>query len=213
MGSATKPQWVWQDRRLPHYILWTRAIGCPLRSYLASGYLASVLIALDGTAPQVHPSAYVHSSAQVIGDVHIGAESSIWFGTVIRADVHPVRIGARTNVQDNATIHVTAGRWPTILGDQVTVGHGAILHGCTIGVRCLIGIGAIVLDGCEIGDDCMIGAGALVTPGTKLESRHLALGSPARCVRPLSDAELEHLARSAAGYIDNAERYRRQGIV
>jgi carbonic anhydrase/acetyltransferase-like protein (isoleucine patch superfamily) len=123
-----------------------------------------------------------------------------------------VRIGERTNIQDNSTIHVTSGTWPTIVGDDVTIGHNVVLHGCTIGNRVLVGIGAIVLDGCEIGDDCMIGAGSLLTPGTRIEAGHLALGSPARVVRALNESEREHLLRSARGYVENAERYKRQGI-
>jgi carbonic anhydrase/acetyltransferase-like protein (isoleucine patch superfamily) len=172
-----------------------------------------MLIAHDGIMPQVDPTAYAHSSAQIIGDVHIGAQSSVWFNAVIRGDGFHVRIGARTNVQDNSTIHVTTNAWPTIVGDEVTIGHNVVLHGCTIGSRCLIGIGAIVLDGCEIGDDCMVAAGSLVAPGTKVGSGHLVLGRPARVVRRLEGSELEHLRASAANYVANAERYRRQGIV
>lgn len=175
-------------------------------------FCGAVLISLDGVTPTIHPTAYVHSSANVVGNVEIGANSSVWFGVVIRADVDSVRIGSRTNIQDNSTIHVTAGKWPTVVGDGVTVGHGVILHGCTVGNRSLIGIGAIVLDGVRIGDDCMIGAGALVTPRTTLESGHLMLGSPARPVRRLTDAERQHLVQSADGYVDNAERFRAQGI-
>jgi carbonic anhydrase/acetyltransferase-like protein (isoleucine patch superfamily) len=172
-----------------------------------------VLIPLNGVTPTVHPSAYVHSSAQVIGDVHVGPEASLWFNVVARGDVFHIRIGARTNIQDNSTLHVTGGQWPTILGDEVTVGHGVILHGCTIGNRCLIGIGAVVLDRCRIGDDCMIGAGALLTPGTVVEPGQLMLGSPARVARRLRPEELEHLRRSAQEYVDNAARYRAQGIL
>ena len=175
-------------------------------------YPHRVLLSLNGWAPQIDPSAYIQSSARVIGDVHIGADSSVWFNAVIRGDGHHVRIGARTNVQDNATIHVTTGRHPTVLGDDVTVGHNAVLHGCTIGHRCLIGIGAIVLDRCLIGDGCLIGAGALLTPGTNVEPGHLALGNPARVVRPLSDAEREHIEQSARGYVATAARYRAAGV-
>ena len=171
-----------------------------------------MLISLDGITPKIHPTAYVHSSATVIGDVEIGANSSVWFGVVIRGDVDAIQIGSRTNIQDNSTIHVTAGTWPTNLGDEVTIGHGVLLHGCTVGDRSLIGIGAIILDGVQIGDDCMVGAGALVTPRTILEPGYLMLGSPARAVRRLSDAERQHLVQSADGYVENAERFRSQGI-
>jgi carbonic anhydrase/acetyltransferase-like protein (isoleucine patch superfamily) len=172
-----------------------------------------MLIALEDLAPVVHPSAYVHSSAHVIGDVHLGAESSVWFHSVLRGDVHRIRIGARTNIQDNSTIHVTHDRHATVVGDEVTVGHNVVLHGCTVGARCLIGIGAIVLDRCVIGDECLIGAGALLTPGTTVEPGHLVLGSPARVIRPISDAEREHLRQSAAGYVANAARYRAAGVL
>lgn len=172
-----------------------------------------MLIALGAAMPLVDASAFIHSSAQVIGDVQIGAQSSIWFNVVLRGDVHHIRIGSRTNVQDNSTVHVTRDRHATLIGDDVTVGHNAVLHGCTIGNRCLVGIGAIVIDRCVIGDDCLIGAGALLTPGTTIEPGQLVLGSPARAVRPLSDAEREHLLRSAAGYVENAARYRAAGIV
>lgn len=172
-----------------------------------------MLIALPAAAPRVDPTAYVVGSAQVIGDAQIGPQSSVWFNAVIRADVYPVRIGARTNIQDNATVHVTRGRHATLIGDDVTVGHNAVLHGCTVGDRCLIGIGAIVLDRCTIGDDCLIGAGALLTPGTAIEPGHVVLGAPARAVRPISDAEREHIRQSAMGYVANAERYRAAGVL
>ena len=172
-----------------------------------------MLIAFANAAPVIDATAYVHSSAYVVGDVHIGPYSSVWFHAVVRGDVHHIRIGARTNIQDNATLHVTRERHATLLGDDVTVGHNAVLHGCTIGNRCLIGIGAIVLDRCVIGDDCLIGAGAVVTPGTTIAPGHLVLGSPARGVRPLSDAERDELRHAAARYLDTAARYRAQGIV
>src|SRR5262249_35672334 len=122
-----------------------------------------MLLTLNGLIPRVDPTAYIQSSARIVGDVHIGAESSVWFNAVIRGDGHFVRIGARSNVQDNTTIHVTTGRNPTLVGDEVTIGHNVVLHGCSIGNRCLVGIGAIVLDRCVVGDDCLIGAGALLT--------------------------------------------------
>jgi carbonic anhydrase/acetyltransferase-like protein (isoleucine patch superfamily) len=172
-----------------------------------------MLISHNGISPRVDPTAYVQSSARVIGDVRIGAQSSVWFNVVVRGDVFHVRIGARTNIQDNATVHVTGGRFPTLVGDDVTVGHGVILHGCTVGSRVLVGIGAIVLDRCEIGDDCLIGAGALLTPGTVIESGNLVLGSPAKAVRKLKSEELDLLRQSARNYVDNARRYREQGIL
>ena len=169
-----------------------------------------MIITYGEHTPHIDPSAYIQASAQIIGDVEIAALSSVWFNVVIRGDVHPVRIGARTNIQDNSTIHVTGGRWATAIGDDVTVGHGVILHGCRVGDRCLIGIGAIVLDGAEIEADCLIAAGALVAPGTHIPTGHLAKGSPAKVARPLRPEELAHLKQSAANYVEHAAVYRRQ---
>lgn len=167
-----------------------------------------MLIAYKGRLPQIDPSAYVQETAQIVGDVIIGPRSSVWFNVVIRGDVNHVRIGAGSNIQDNSTVHVTRDRWPTIVGDDVTIAHGVILHGCTIADRCLIGMGAIVMDGVEIGEDCLVGAGALVTPGTKIPGGHLVLGSPATATRQLRAEELARLKRSAANYVEYAENYR-----
>ena len=169
-----------------------------------------MIIAFDGRAPQIDPSAWVQASAQVIGDVAIGAQSSVWFNVVIRGDVYPIRIGTRTNIQDNSTVHVTGGQWSTTIGDEVTVGHGVILHGCRIADRCLIGIGAIILDGVEIESDCLIAAGSLLAPGTRIPSRHLAKGSPAKVARSLRPDELAHLKQSAANYVEHATSYARR---
>jgi carbonic anhydrase/acetyltransferase-like protein (isoleucine patch superfamily) len=171
-----------------------------------------MLITFEGIAPQIHPEAYVHSSAQVIGDVHMGAQSSAWFNTVIRGDVHYIRIGERTSIQDNSTVHVTGGLHPTLIGDDVTVGHGVILHGCAVGNRCLVGIGSIILDRCKIGDDCIIASGSLLTPGTIVEPGMLVRGHPAKTVRSLRSVERAQLLESARKYIDNVKRYRSQGI-
>ena len=171
-----------------------------------------MLIVHDGIAPSIDPTAYVQASAQVIGDVHLGPESSVWFNSVLRGDVFHIRVGARTSIQDNSTVHVTTGTHATLVGNDVTVGHNVVLHGCTIGNRCLIGIGAIVLDRCEIGDDCILGAGSLLVPGTVIPPGQLALGSPAKIVRPLTDGERAHVLQSARNYVANAARYRAQGI-
>ena len=171
-----------------------------------------MLISYQGRAPQIDLTAYVHQSAQLVGDVLIGAQSSVWFNVVIRGDVYPIRIGARTNIQDNSTVHVTGGRWETIVGDDVTVGHAVVLHGCRIGNRCLVGIGAIVLDGVEIADDCLIAAGSLITPGTKVPPETLVMGSPAKVVRSLHADELAHLKESAMNYVAHAASYRIQQI-
>jgi carbonic anhydrase/acetyltransferase-like protein (isoleucine patch superfamily) len=154
--------------------------------------------------PAVDPTAYVDESAQVIGDVEIGAESSIWMSVVIRGDVNRIRIGRRSNVQDGTVIHVQRDTYPTTIGDAVTIGHSAMVHGCTISNRVLIGIGAIVLNGAEIGEDCIIAAAALVTERTVIPPRSLVMGSPARVKRTLTDAEVDRVL----AYSDNYVRYR-----
>ena len=133
--------------------------------------------------PVVHPTAYVDESAQVIGAVEIGAESSLWMNVVARGDVNYIRIGARTNVQDGTIVHVQHDTHPAILGDEVTVGHGAIVHGCVVANRVLVGMGAIVLTGAQIGEDVIIAAGALVTEGMRVPSRSMVMGLPARVTR------------------------------
>jgi carbonic anhydrase/acetyltransferase-like protein (isoleucine patch superfamily) len=162
-------------------------------------------------APQLHESVFVAETATVIGDVVIGERSSIWFGAVVRGDVNHIRIGARTNVQDQTVIHVTGQTNPTQVGDDVTVGHRVTLHGCTIHDRCLIGIGATVMDGAEVGPDAMVGAGALVPPGMKVPPGTLALGAPARVKRELSREEIEFFKGSAERYAALAARYVAEG--
>jgi carbonic anhydrase/acetyltransferase-like protein (isoleucine patch superfamily) len=164
-----------------------------------------------GKTPRIDPSVYLAEGSVVIGDVEIGAGSSIWFGAVVRGDVNSIRIGARTNIQDLAVVHVTGGTYPTVIGDDVTVGHQAVLHGCTVKDRCLIGIGAIVLDGAVVGEEAMVGAGTLVPPGMVVPDRTLVMGAPARVKRTLDDADVEGLRASAAHYVDHAERYRAEG--
>jgi carbonic anhydrase/acetyltransferase-like protein (isoleucine patch superfamily) len=151
--------------------------------------------------PTVHPSAWVAESAQVIGDVHLAEDASVWFGAVLRGDVNFIRVGRGTNVQDGTIIHVNRLGTPTILGDDVTVGHAARLHGCTIASHCLVGIGAIVLDGVEIGEECVIAAGALVAPGTKIPPRSMVMGAPAKVKREVKADDLDLIRRSAQGYI------------
>jgi len=149
--------------------------------------------------------------ATLIGDVELGEGSSVWPGVVVRGDVCHVRIGARTNLQDGTVVHVTTDTHPTIVGDDVTVGHRAVLHGCTIRDRCLIGIGAIVLDGAVVGPDAFVGAGALVTPGTVVPPGTMFLGAPGRVKRPLTPEELAGLRASAAHYVEVAAQYRADG--
>jgi carbonic anhydrase/acetyltransferase-like protein (isoleucine patch superfamily) len=164
-----------------------------------------------GISPRLHDSVLVMDGGKVIGDVEIGEGSSVWPGAVVRGDVHRVRIGARTNLQDGAIVHVTTDRHATFIGDDVTVGHRAVLHGCTVRERCLIGIGAIVLDGAVVGPEAMVGAGALVTPGTVVPPGSLALGSPARVRRQLTEEERAGLRETAAHYVELAARYRAEG--
>jgi carbonic anhydrase/acetyltransferase-like protein (isoleucine patch superfamily) len=151
--------------------------------------------------PIVHPTAFVHASAHVIGDVALGEDASVWFGTVLRGDVNTIRVGRGTNIQDGTVVHVNRHGQPTSLGDFVTVGHAARLHGCTIAAHCLIGIGAIVLDGAELGEECLVAAGALVTPGTKAPPRSVLMGAPARIRREVTPEDLELIHRSAQNYI------------
>jgi len=160
----------------------------------------------DGIEPQIGAGAWVHDSAQVIGDVVLGENTSIWPCAVLRGDVNLIRIGRDSNVQDNSCIHVTHKRAddpegaPVVIGDRVTVGHGVILHGCTIGNDCLIGMGTIVLDRAVIEDKVMIGAGSLVPPGKVLRSGYLYLGRPVKEVRVLTEDEIANFSYSAAHY-------------
>jgi carbonic anhydrase/acetyltransferase-like protein (isoleucine patch superfamily) len=164
-----------------------------------------VLRPYRGRLPVVHPTAYVDESAQVIGDVEVGAESSIWMNVVIRGDVNIVRIGSRSNLQDGTIVHVMHKVCPTHVGDDVTIGHGAVVHGCTIKSRVLIGMGAIVLNAAEIGEDTIVAAGSLVPEGMAVPSRSLVMGSPARVKRPLSDSEVASILEYAGNYV----RYKR----
>ena len=145
----------------------------------------------------------------VVGDVTIGPDTSVWFGSVVRGDVHAVRIGARTNLQDQCVVHVTRDRFPTWIGDEVTVGHRATVHGCTVRDGALVGIAAVVLDGAEVGEEALVGAGALVPPGAKIPPRHLARGVPARVVRPLREDELRRQRERALEYVETARAYAR----
>ena len=158
-------------------------------------------------SPKIDDSAFVVESAQIIGDVVIGEESSVWFNAVIRGDVNHIRIGNYTNIQDGCVLHVARKTHPLIVGDEVTVGHNVTLHACTIGSRCLIGMGAVVMDGVEIGEHSIVGAGALVTPGTKIPPGSLVLGSPAKVKRELTEDEKRGIRESAANYVGDIENY------
>lgn len=162
---------------------------------------------LDNKTPQVAPSAWVADSAQVMGNVVLGEDASVWFGTVIRGDTETISIGRGTNIQDASVLHADIGK-PLTIGDNVTVGHQVMLHGCTIGDESLIGIGAIVLNGAKIGKNCLVGAGALVTEGKEFPDGSMIIGSPAKVVRQLTPEQIEGLKLSAQHYIDNAQRFK-----
>lgn len=151
--------------------------------------------------PRVHPTVYIDDSAQVIGDVEIGEESSVWMSAVIRGDVHSIRIGCRTNVQDGTIVHVMSNTHPTIIGDDVTIGHRALVHGCTIEDCCLIGMGAILLNGVRVGSGSIVAAGTLLTEGTQVPPRSLVMGSPGRVKRALDDRELDEIQMYADRYV------------
>lgn len=164
-----------------------------------------------GRSPQIAASAYVDEAAIVIGDVAIGEHSSVWPAVVIRGDVHYIRIGARTNVQDGCVLHVMRDEWPLILGDNVTVGHGVLLHGCTIESRCLIGMGSIILNGATIGGGSIIAAGTLVPERTQVPPGSLVMGHPGKLRRALSPEEQETIDGYAQRYVEYKETYRREG--
>jgi gamma-carbonic anhydrase len=160
-----------------------------------------------GVHPQTHESAFVDGSAQVIGDVHVGEESSIWCNAVVRGDMHYIRIGNRTNVQDNSVIHTRTGTHPTILEDEVTIGHSVTLHGCYVERGSLIGIGSIVLDDVRVGAQSLVAAGSLISPGTIIPPRSLVMGMPARVKRPLTDEEVAGLELFWKNYVEYTRLY------
>jgi gamma-carbonic anhydrase len=161
-----------------------------------------------GKAPRVPASAFVEQSAQVVGDVELGEGSSIWFNTVVRGDVGPIRVGARTNIQDLCVVHCTRGRHDVTIGEEVTVGHSVTLHGCVVKDRVLVGMGATVMDGAVIAEDSIVGAGALVTPGSTFPPRSMIIGSPARAKRSLTEAEIAFIKQSAVNYVGYAADHR-----
>jgi carbonic anhydrase/acetyltransferase-like protein (isoleucine patch superfamily) len=167
-----------------------------------------VILPHHGHWPLVHETVFLAPSVDLIGEVEIGAESSVWFQCVIRGDVNWIKIGKRTNIQDLSMLHVTRKSAPLKIGDEVTVGHRVMLHGCTVGDRVLVGMGATIMDHAEIGDDCIVGAGALVTEGKKFPAKSLIIGSPAKVVRALTPEEIAYLRKSADNYVKDAEGYR-----
>ncbi len=167
-----------------------------------------MIYAYRGVVPKVHPSVFIAASADVIGDVELGEESSVWFNTVVRGDVNYIRVGRGSNLQDGTVIHVNRKGTPTILEEYVTVGHAARLHGCHIKSHCLIGIGAVVLDGAVLEEECLVAAGAVVSPGTKVPRGSVLMGTPARVKRQVTEADLDLIRRSARNYIALAAEYK-----
>ena len=165
------------------------------------------LYQLDNDTPRLAEGAWVADSAQVIGNVELAEDASVWFGAILRGDTEPLRVGKGSNVQDASVVHADRG-FPTVIGANVTVGHQVVLHGCTIGDGSLIGIQAVVLNGAKIGRHCLVGAGALVTEGKEFPDGAMILGSPAKVVRQLTPEQIERLRRSAAHYVENARRFR-----
>ena len=170
----------------------------------------AIIRTLKGCTPKIAADAFIAENAVIIGDVEIGPGSSVWYGAVLRGDVHSIRIGARTNVQDLVMVHCTYQHSPTVLGDDITIGHGAVVHGCRIKDRCLIGMNAVVLDKAIIGPDCVVGAGAVVLEGMVLEPGYLYAGIPAKKIKPLSDAQKAGLKESAKAYQMYAEWYQEE---
>ncbi len=166
-----------------------------------------MLLTYGSHAPVVPSSAFVAPGAAVIGDVVLGEDVSIWFQAVLRGDINRIRVGDRSNLQDGTVVHVNQGAEPTLVAEEVTVGHQAILHGCKLGRRCLVGMGSVVLDGVSVGEESMVAAGAVVPPGLRIPPRVLVRGVPARIARPLTGSEIEHLARSAKNYVELKDGY------
>jgi gamma-carbonic anhydrase len=161
----------------------------------------------QGKQPRIGAGAFVAENASLIGDVELGEDASIWFGAVLRGDIHFIRVGARSNVQDNSVLHVEHGTGPAVVGDEVTIGHMAVVHGCTIGRGALIGIGAKVLSHAVIGEQALVGAGAVVQEGMDVPPRTLVVGVPARVKRDLTRDELERLERSWKSYVEYKNEY------
>jgi carbonic anhydrase/acetyltransferase-like protein (isoleucine patch superfamily) len=166
-----------------------------------------MVVSFEGQVPVLGGDVFVAPTATVLGHVHLGHEASVWYGSVLRGDVGTIRIGARTNIQDSCVVHITGGVHDTHIGDEVTVGHRVILHGCRIASRVLVGMGAVVMDGVEVGEHCLIGAGALLPPGKKIPPGSMVMGAPGKVVRSLSEQEINHIVLSAAHYVELAQRH------
>lgn len=171
-------------------------------------FVMALIKSFRGVEPRIHETTFVAENAVIIGDVEIGEQSSVWYGSILRADVNSIRIGARTNIQDASVIHVTSKTHDTVLEDEITLGHRVTLHGCYIETGSLIGIGAIVLDGARVGRNSLVAAGSLVTPNTEIPPCSLVMGSPARVKRELSEEEVKDLARFWQNYVELTKHYR-----
>lgn len=168
----------------------------------------ATILPFQGKMPRYNESNFLAETSVLVGDVELGQHTSIWFNTTIRGDVNWIRIGERSNIQDNCVVHVSVRTAPTSIGNGVTIGHGAIIHGCTIGDNVLVGIGAIILDKAKIEPESIVGANCLVKPGTVVPSRSLFLGSPGRVVRQLTDQEVEMIRTYAENYVRHSALYR-----
>lgn len=168
-----------------------------------------MILPFRGVLPRVDPAAWVAENAVIIGDVEVGPESTIWYGCVLRGDVHPIRVGRGSNIQDGSVLHVEGGLYACVVKDRVSVGHGVILHGCTVEEGALVGMGATVLNAALVGREAAVGAGAVVTEGTKIPPRTLWLGVPARQVRELTEEELRRFADTATHYAELQAHYRK----
>lgn len=165
------------------------------------------ILPYKGIMPTIHPSAFIAPGAVVIGDVHIGAQTNVWFGCVIRGDVNTIRIGERTNIQDGSVVHVTRGTGPTKIGSGITIGHMALLHACTLEDDCFVGMHATVMDGALVESGGMVGAHALVAPGKRIPTGQIWAGSPARFFREMTQAEKDFIPVSAQNYVELAKDY------
>jgi carbonic anhydrase/acetyltransferase-like protein (isoleucine patch superfamily) len=169
------------------------------------------LIDFEGKKPKVSRSAFVAPNATLIGDVTVGSNSSIWYGAVLRGDMHYIRIGKNVSVQDNSVMHGTANKYPTIIGDNVSIGHNAIVHGCIIGSDCLIGMGSVILEGARIGKGCIVAAGAVVLEGTKVPPNSIVMGMPARVKGKTEDRHRLRITNNWKEYVRLKERYMNKG--
>jgi carbonic anhydrase/acetyltransferase-like protein (isoleucine patch superfamily) len=174
--------------------------------------VSGLILPWKGVLPTIDPTAFIAQNATIIGDTVIGAETNIWFGVVIRGDVHEIRIGARTNIQDGTIVHVAEGKFGTYIGDDVTIGHAAIIHACVLGSGSFVGMGACVLDGAVVESGAMVAAGALVTPGKRVPAGELWAGNPAKKLRDLAPADLAGFEASAAKYVGLGRAYRAQQV-